>query len=36
MAMLRYFEQTACLADVNAVIEGSTNFLVPGAFTFNS
>ena len=34
-AMLRYFEQTACLAEVNAVIEGSTNFLVPGAFTFN-
>lgn len=34
-AMLRYFEQTACLSEVNAVIEGSTNFLVPGAFTFN-
>lgn len=34
-AIARYFEQTACLSTVNAVVAGAQNQLVPGAFTFN-
>lgn len=34
-AMLRYYEQTGSLSSVNAVIGSSSNFLYPGAFTFN-
>ncbi len=35
MAVARYFEQTACLDSVNAVVVGTQNMLNPGAFTFN-
>lgn len=35
LAVCRYFEQTACLSSVNAVVVGANNMLVAGAFTFN-
>lgn len=35
LAVCRYFEQTACLSSVNAVVVGTNNMLVAGAFTFN-
>lgn len=34
MAIARYYEQTACLSTVNAVIN-SSNMMLPGAFTYN-
>lgn len=34
LAIARYYEQTACLSSVNAVINNS-NMMLPGAFTFN-
>lgn len=34
LAIARYYEQTACLGSVNAVINGS-NMMLPGAFTYN-
>lgn len=34
IAVARYYEQTACLSTVNAVIN-SSNMMLPGAFTYN-
>lgn len=34
-ALLNYYDQTACLASVNAVVSATQNKLIPGAFTFN-
>lgn len=34
-AVCCYYNQSACRADVNPVMVGAQNTLVPGAFTYN-